>query len=278
LAYGIKFAYLPKGPIGEGWSDLWPEVDQLCRQRGAIFLKVEPDEWETGNADAKPLSPPGGFRSSRHAIQPMRTLIVDLSGAEDDILGRMKQKARYNIRLALKKGIIVRPSSDLETFYHLMEVTSQRDRFGVHQPDYYQQTYSLFHSRGQCELLLAEYDREPVAALMVLANVRRAWYFYGASSEMHRELMPTYLIQWEAMRWARSTGCDEYDLWGVPDYELDVLEANFSQRSEGLWGVYRFKRGFGGELRRAAGPWDRVYNPIGYALYSLWMKRNIRER
>ena len=72
---------------------------------------------------------------------------------------------------------------------------------------------------------------------------------------MHREMMPTYLIQWEAMRWARSVGCDEYDLWGVPDYDLDTLEANFSNRSDGLWGVYRFKRGFGGELRRAVGPW-----------------------
>ena len=278
LPYGMKFAYIPKGPVGEDWNDLWLEVDRLCRRSGAIFLKVEPDAWERSTDETNPTLPPARFRLTGHAIQPMRTLIVDLSGDEMSILGRMKQKTRYNVRLALKRGIVVKPSSDLETFYHLMEVTSQREHFGVHQLDYYQQTYSRFHSKGQCELLLAEFEREPVAALMVLARGRRAWYFYGASSELHREMMPTYLIQWEAMRWARSAGCEEYDLWGVPDYELEALEANFSNKSDGLWGVYRFKRGFGGELRRAAGPWDRVYTPFVYSLYSMWTKIIARER
>lgn len=278
LPLGIKFAYIPKGPLGEDWNDLWPEVDRLCQQAGAIFLKVEPDAWDRSADGANSISLPAGFRPAGHAIQPMRTLIVDLCGDEASILGRMKQKTRYNIRLALKKSIVVKPSSDLEAFYHLMEITSQRDGFGVHQLDYYQRTYSLFHPKGQCELLLAEFEMEPVAALMVLVRGKRAWYFYGASSETHRELMPTYLIQWEAMRWARSAGCDEYDLWGVPDYDLEALEADFTHKSDGLWGVYRFKRGFGGELRRAAGPWDRVYNPLVYSLYTIWTKRIARER
>ena len=243
LSYGIKFAYIPKGPVGEDWDSLWTEVDLLCRQVGAVFLKVEPDAWERVTNGSRQLHLPDGFRPTGHAIQPIRTLTVDLSGDETSVLGRMKQKTRYNVRLAQKRGIVVKPSSDLETFYRLMEITSKRDRFGVHAQDYYQQTYSLFHSQGQCELLLAEYEAEAVAALMVLAKGRRAWYFYGASAETHRDLMPTYLIQWEAMRWARSAGCEEYDLWGVPDYDLDTLEANFSGRSDGLWGVYRFKRG-----------------------------------
>jgi peptidoglycan pentaglycine glycine transferase (the first glycine) len=278
LAYGIKFAYLPKGPVGEGWDELWLEIDRLCRKAGASFLKVEPDAWEAGKEEANPKTPPTGFRPTVHAIQPMRTLVVDLSGSESEILGRMKQKTRYNIRLALKKGVLVKPSADLEAFYRLMAITSRRDHFGVHQSDYYQQTYSLFHPRGQCELLMAEFDGEPIAALMVLARGNRAWYFYGASSEAHRELMPTYLVQWEAMRWARSVGCEEYDLWGVPDYDLDDLEANFQQRSDGLWGVYRFKRGFGGELFRALGPWDRVYHPLVYSIYSLWTRRIASKR
>jgi peptidoglycan pentaglycine glycine transferase (the first glycine) len=273
LAYGIKFAYIPKGPVGEGWDELWLEVDRLCHRAGASFLKVELDAWEESVEHANPKIPSTGFRPSMHAIQPMRTLVVDLSGSESEILGRMKQKTRYNIRLASKKGVVVKPSADLDAFYHLMEITSQRDRFGVHQLDYYRQTYSLFHPRGQCELLMAQFDGEQVAALMVLAKGRRAWYFYGASSEAHRELMPTYLVQWEAIRWARSVGCEVYDLWGVPDYDLDALEANFQHRSDGLWGVYRFKRGFGGDLRRAAAPWDRVYRPLVYSIYSLWMRR-----
>lgn len=80
--------------------------------------------------------------------------------------------------------------------------------------------------------------------------------------------MPAYLLQWEAIRWAKAHGCTEYDLWGVPDVDEGKLETYFSERSDGLWGVYRFKRGFGGELRRAAGPWDRIYQPLLYQLYS----------
>ena len=102
---------------------------------------------------------------------------------------------------------------------------------------------------------------------MVFAHGDRAWYFYGASSDEHRNLMPTYLVQWEAMRWARHQGCREYDLWGIPDADAQTLEAQFTERADGLWGVYRFKRGFGGELRRAPDPWERVYNPLLYRLY-----------
>ncbi len=105
---------------------------------------------------------------------------------------------------------------------------------------------------------------------MAFANGKRAWYFYGASANEHRERMPTYLLQWEAMRWARSLGCTLYDMWGVPDEDEETLEANFTTRSAGLWGVYRFKRGFGGRLTRAASPWDRVYNPFLYGFYRWW--------
>jgi lipid II:glycine glycyltransferase (peptidoglycan interpeptide bridge formation enzyme) len=185
----------------------------------------------------------------------------------------MKQKTRYNVRLGLKRGIIVRPTTEVEVFYDLVRVTSERDQFGVHSLAYYQRCFDLFSPRGECELLIAEYEGQPLAGLMVFRRGRRAWYFYGASSNEYRELMPSYLLQWEAMRWAKNQGCEEYDLWGVPDADADSLEANFTSRSDGLWGVYRFKRGFGGVLQRAVGPWDRVYKPTLYRLYSMWMDR-----
>ena len=109
---------------------------------------------------------------------------------------------------------------------------------------------------------------------MVFYQGWRAWYFYGASSDEERNRMPAYLLQWEAMRWARLHGCREYDLWGVPDEDESVLEANFTGRSDGLWGVYRFKRGFGGKLARSVGAWRRVYNPALYRLYQWRMKNN----
>ena len=69
------------------------------------------------------------------------------------------------------------------------------------------------------------------------------------------------------MQWAKARNCTTYDLWGVPDADEAALEAAFKQRSDGLWGVYRFKRGFGGRLLRTVGAWDRVYHPFLYALY-----------
>jgi peptidoglycan pentaglycine glycine transferase (the first glycine) len=272
---GSSLAYIPKGPIGIEQSDLWHEIDRVCRQRHAIFIKIEPDCWEwreNSRYSTEQISPPPGFSSSPHSIQPPRTLVIDLDKDEKNILGQMKQKTRYNINLALKKGVVVRPSSDIRLFHSLMQVTGQRDQFGVHSQAYYQRAYDLFHPRGACELLVAEYEKEPLAALMVFMHGSRAWYFYGASSNLHRDRMPNYLLQWEAMRWARLQGCKEYDLWGVPDVDLNSLESEFTEHHEGLWGVYRFKRGFGGELRRAAGPYDRILNPPLYSLYRLWLK------
>ena len=81
--------------------------------------------------------------------------------------------------------------------------------------------------------------------------------------------MPTYIVQWYAIRWARDRGCQTYDLWGVPDHDLETLEANFASRNNGLWGVYRFKRGFRGDLVQTIGAWDRPYNPLLYLFYKL---------
>jgi peptidoglycan pentaglycine glycine transferase (the first glycine) len=274
LPLGLKWAYIPKGPLGQDWKDLWGELDQICRRRGVVFLKVEPDCWAGGTKFNSEGDVPPGFHLSPHKIQPARTLVVDLRGSEDQILSRMKQKTRYNIGLASRKGVKVQESNDILSFYQLMEATGERETFGVHSLAYYQKAYDLFSLQGQCALLAAEYEGEPLASLMVFARGERAWYFYGASSNRHRNLMPTYLLQWEAMRWASQQGCKQYDLWGVPDEDEDILEAEFAQRQTGLWGVYRFKRGFGGELKRAHQPWDRVYHPIFYYFYLLWVKNS----
>jgi lipid II:glycine glycyltransferase (peptidoglycan interpeptide bridge formation enzyme) len=283
LPFGFNLGYLPKGPVSRvqaengnpDWEALWPLVDQACRRRHTVFLKVEPDLWEPadGNARGDQGDKLPGARMSNQAIQPPRTLLVDIQGNEEQVLARMKQKTRYNIRLALKKGVIAYPSTDLDTFYRLLTTTGRREGFGVHSAEYYRRAYDLFHPLGECELLMAAYQGELLAGVMVFAHGCRAWYFYGASADEHRERMPAYLLQWEAMRWARSRGCTLYDLWGVPDSDERSLEAQFTRRSDGLWGVYRFKRGFGGQLRRSCGPWDRVYMPLPYALYTWWTTR-----
>lgn len=270
LPFGWTVAYIPKGPVGDGWRILWPEIDSTCRQHRTIFLKVEPDAWEDQSKDWAdlvmdfvPASP----------IQPRRTVEVSLDGSEKEWLARMKQKTRYNIRLAEKKEVHIRESQDVAAFYKLMQATGERDKFGVHNLAYYQRAYDLFFPQGACALLVAEYAGKPLAGLMLFAQGTRAWYFYGASSNLERNRMPAYLLQLHAMRWAAARGCRIYDLWGIPDVEEEELEQFFADRGDGLWGVYRFKRGYGGEIRRSIGAWDKVYQPALYRLYKLYRRR-----
>jgi peptidoglycan pentaglycine glycine transferase (the first glycine) len=269
LPLGLSIAYIPKGPLGSHWRILWPELDQLCRHNRSVFLLVEPDQWEPPDSDlATTLQE---FGSPAVPIQPRRSLIVNLAGSEEEMLDRMKQKTRYNIHLAQRKGICVSESENVADFYRLMQQTGIRDGFGVHSLEYYCQCYQLFSTSGKCILLQAEYGGRVLAGIMAFYNGQRAWYFYGASSDEERNRMPTYLLQWEAMRWARQRDCLEYDLWGIPDEDESILETNFTNHSEGLWGVYRFKRGFGGHQVRSIGAWERIYNPILYRIYRLRM-------
>jgi lipid II:glycine glycyltransferase (peptidoglycan interpeptide bridge formation enzyme) len=271
LPLGFSIGYIAKGPIGPDWSGLWPEIDRLCAVRRAILLKVEPDGWEEDEADFKGRL--HGFRPGGLPVQPRRTIVVSLEGPETAWLERMKQKTRYNIRLAERKEICVKPSADVDVFHSMMQITGQRDGFGVHSLDYLRRVYDLFRAAGQVELFLADYQGKPIAGLMVFARGSRAWYLYGASTDEERSRMPAYLVQWEAMRWAMRQGCGSYDLWGVPDEEEAALEDAFENRQDGLWGVYRFKRGFGGQLKRAAQTWEKVYISPLYAIYHWWAGR-----
>ncbi|HSO11094.1 MAG TPA: peptidoglycan bridge formation glycyltransferase FemA/FemB family protein [Anaerolineales bacterium] len=260
LPLGFTVGYIPKANVDES---LWSEIDSVCKQNRAILLKLETDLWDGQKPDALHLT----LRTSPHNIQPPRTLVIDIRGVEEETLARMKQKTRYNIRLAEKKGVTVRAWDDIDSFHKMLLVTGGRDGFGVHSFEYYKRVYELFHPKGMGEILAAEYEGKPLAALFVACNGNRAYYLYGASTDEERNRMPTYLLQWEAMKWSKARGCEEYDLWGVPDEDEATLEANFQSRRDGLWGVYRFKRGFGGELKRAAQAMDRVYNPLLYWAY-----------
>jgi lipid II:glycine glycyltransferase (peptidoglycan interpeptide bridge formation enzyme) len=278
LPLGFTIGYMPKPVFSNQYSvvsnQFWNEVDLICKKNKAVFLKIEPDIWEDDPIINQLRITNYELRNSPHNIQPPRTIIIDIKGDEENILSRMKPKCRYNIRLAEKKGITVRAWDDIESFHKMMLITGGRDNFGVHSKEYYQRAYDLFHSKGICELLVAEYEGKPLASLMVFTNGLRAWYVYGASNNEERNRMPTYLLQWEAIRWAKARGCEEYDLWGVPDENEEILEANFESRHDGLWGVYRFKRGFGGELKRAAQALDKVYNPLLYWMYVKFVMRN----
>jgi lipid II:glycine glycyltransferase (peptidoglycan interpeptide bridge formation enzyme) len=186
----------------------------------------------------------------------------------------MKSKTRYNIRLSARKGVTVREGSgeDLYAFVDLMQTTGQRDGFGVHAPEYYATVYSMYAPQNAA-LLIAEYENKPLAAAMITALGDTAVYLYGASSNEERNRMPAYAVQWAAIRWAREHGCTRYDLWGIPDTDLETLEAQFTERSDGLWPVYRAKRGYGGRIQRTVGAVDRVYNDRFYRWYNWYRSR-----
>ncbi|MGD2206197.1 MAG: peptidoglycan bridge formation glycyltransferase FemA/FemB family protein [Anaerolineae bacterium] len=285
-----SIAYVPRGPIADyedeaALQSLFDAIRPLARQQRAICLKIEPN-LEESTAPAAALTQrlcTLGFRPSPQTVQPRRTLLVNLDAEPEELLMQMKSKTRYNIRLAGRKGVTVRPGdeSDLPNFYRLMESTAKRNDFGIHSQAYYETAHRLFVPSGSGQLLLAEYEGQLLAGLVAFAFADTACYMYGASSDKERHRMPTYPLQWEAMLWAKEQGCSAYDLWGVPDAGEEALEAEFTERSDGLWGVYRFKRGFGGRLARTVGAWDLVYARLRYRLYTLavsWLASSATRR
>ncbi|HPV07178.1 MAG TPA: peptidoglycan bridge formation glycyltransferase FemA/FemB family protein, partial [Aggregatilineales bacterium] len=267
-----SIAYIPRGPVVD-WSDgatvqaLLSAIDERARRQGAILLKVEPDERDT--VEMRERLTALGFRESPQTVQPPRTILIDISDVQgdpegdDEVLMRMSGTCRRKVRVAYRKNIKVRECGveDVATYARLANVTGERNDFGVHSEAYYRKAYELF-APEHAALLMASYDGKDVAGLFVFAFGRTAWYFYGASSNEERNRMPTYALQWEAMNWARARGCTVYDMWGIPDAPEEQLEAEFQHRQDGLWGVYGFKRGFGGEVVRAVGAWDRIYRPL----------------
>jgi lipid II:glycine glycyltransferase (peptidoglycan interpeptide bridge formation enzyme) len=279
-----KIAYAPKGPVLDRQDDSTAErllsaTHRALRQAGAILLKVEPDWPETGETSA--WLQKRGFHQSAQTIQPRHTILVELGRSEEAILDGMKSKWRYNARLAERKGVQVREGggADLERFYSLMQLTEERDEFAVHSREYYEQVWREFAPRGQARLLLAEHEGQTLAGIMVFAFGRGAWYMYGASANEKRHLMPNHLLQWEAMRWGKRQGCQSYDLWGIPDLDIETLETAVQAEKTpapppALWGVYKFKRGFGGQPVRYVGAWDYVYRPLLYRLLAwMWQRR-----
>jgi lipid II:glycine glycyltransferase (peptidoglycan interpeptide bridge formation enzyme) len=287
-AYGVRLAYAPRGPL-VNWSDGAQVAELLallradCHRQRVAVLKIEPDLPDTpANRD---LLRGMGFVPSAQIIQPPSTIVVDLDVTEAAILAAMKSKWRYNIRLAARKEVNVRAMtrSDLPAFHELMHATGARDGFAVHSDAYFAAAFDLL-TPDHAVFLLAEYAGTPLAAIVVALAGRHAVYLWGASSERERSRMPNHALQWAGMQWARARGATRYDLWGVPD-ELGRLAMALAPAPEGaladalpiqldalpdhgLWGVYRFKQGFGGRVVRAVGAWDMPIDPLGARLYT----------
>jgi lipid II:glycine glycyltransferase (peptidoglycan interpeptide bridge formation enzyme) len=198
-------------------------------------------------------------------VQPPDSVVLDVTRPDDELLAGMKPKWRYNVRLAEKKGVTVAAEGmkALDDFYDLYRATAARDRIGIHPKDYYARLLSFdplnpYEPRPELRLWVARFEGTALAAIMTVFHGHEATYLYGASSDEHRNLMPAYALQWAAMKAAREAGCSSYDFYGIPPVD-DPTHA--------MSGLYRFKTGFGGEIRHYAGAWDYIYKPAAYTAF-----------
>ena len=251
----LKMLYVPKGPILRDWADaqlraqVFRDLKQFALEQDAFLIKIDPDvplayglpdsEEEQKFADGRAFTGEmerAGWRYSNEQVQMPNTMLIDLEQSEDELLGAMKQKTRYNVRLGQRKGLTVRVGGpdDFERLYQMYAETSVRDGFVIRSREYYFTVWQTFYEAGLLKPLIAEFEGQSISGLMLFIFQEQAWYIYGMSTSLHRDKMPNYLLQWEAIRHAKEAGCEVYDLWGAPD--------EFNE-SDPMWGVYRFKKG-----------------------------------
>lgn len=292
LAGPFTFAYIPHGPeteyqnasaqgqlvqIGEALKKMLP--------RSCLFVRFDPGWYNVGFETINPDRPEFATPLVKASdVQPPDTVVLDLSCTVVELLARMKPKWRYNIKLAEKKNVVIAEegSAGLDTFFNLYQQTATRDRIAVHPKGYYAKLFELASRHQPGDLLpdlrlwVARHEGQALACIVTLFYGTTATYLYGASSDEKRNLMPAYALQWTAIRAAKAAGCLEYDMYGIPPTNDD---------QHPMAGLYRFKTGFGGQLRHYPGSWDFVYRPFVYAVFRaaerlrlLWHKKIRKSR
>ncbi len=273
LKMGSLF-YAPRGPVMDiGRQDVWEvlfnAVAKVAKEHNALFCKIDPDVPSSDELWAKRIKSAGfvpcdngeGFEG----IQPRHVFRLDINPDEETLLANLHQKTRYNLRLAEKKGVEVKAGAsrgELPDFYRLLSETAERDRFLIRPYSYYEHFYDYLVPAGLGELFMVYYENEPVAGALAFKMGKKAWYIYGASSNAHRNVMPNYLMQWRMIQWAKACGCTMYDFRGVPG---DVPPEH------PLYGLVKFKKGFGGDYVHFIGEYDLPYRRGTYGFYR-WLE------
>lgn len=257
LPFGKNYLYSPRlrlsGFGGQArFKEFLGEIREIAKKENAIFFKIEPSfakAWEDKLALEK-----FGFKKGDN-IQPQKTLILDITKPEEELLKQMHSKTRYNIRLAKKKNIeIKKDKNKFEEFWRLLQQTTKRDGFRPHPKEYYRKMLEV----PGVELFVAEYQDKVIAANIVVFYKKTAIYLHGASDYKYRNLMATHLLQWHQILEAKKQSCAEYDFWGI---------------NERKWpGVTKFKKGFGGKEIIYLGAYDLVFQPTWYKIYQLARK------
>ena len=268
LPLGMTFLYAPRGPVCDRRDkgvllELLEGIQAIAKQCRALFFCMDPDEHDDNEAFRAMLKSAGFSEKSSDGfdnIQPQYVFRLSIAGrSEEELFSSFSSKTRYNIRLALRHGVEIKrfgggdgiPEDAMASFSALMEETGRRDHFIVRNTDYFQR---LFAALGNdAELFLAYWQGSPIAGSIAVFYGNKAWYLYGASANEHRSTMPNYLLQWKMICRAVERECFLYDFRGVP--------GEVSQ-SHPLYGLYRFKKGFGGDYVKFTGLYIHSFRPL----------------
>ena len=262
--------YSSRGPVCDIYdenvlSQLTEGAKELAKKYKAFVFKIEPDIKSDDEKFRKVITKLGysikdDAKNFREEIQPRFVFRLDLKGkTEDEVFAGFHQKTRYNVRLATKKGVVIKEGTkeDLKDFHKIMVTTGQRDGFIIRSLSYFEKMYDNLVP-NHMKLLMAYYQDKPIAGIIPIMYGNKTWYLYGASSNEHRNLMPNYLLQWTMIKEAIHNGCDMYDFRGVSG----VVDENHPQ-----YGLYRFKKGFGAEFTEFIGEVYIPFKPVWYSLY-----------
>ncbi|MDX1535684.1 MAG: peptidoglycan bridge formation glycyltransferase FemA/FemB family protein [Candidatus Spechtbacterales bacterium] len=227
-------------------------IKEIARKENAIYFKYEPMLKKRRAKGRISELLKLGFKEAPKALQPQKTIILDLQKSKDTLLKEMHSKTRYNVRLAKRRGVFVKESSDIEKFITLLKETSNRDDFRLHPEEYYRKLFKM----SEVKLFYASRKDEPwhVAALIIFDN-NRITYLHGASNYKYRKHMAPHRLHWEIMQYAKNKNYKEYDLWGVDKKKWP--------------GVTRFKKGFGGKRVEYIGSYDRPLQRLWYMVYKI---------
>ncbi len=272
LALGKFFWYCPRGPIVLNNDKELPSILSYLSKKiklqvkSKIFIRFTPTLIKA--TEKSTMFKINGWQKPKiliHLQEPEQTLILDLKQSLDTLLATMRQKTRYNIRLAEKKGVKIiklkQPTqNDILNFIRLMQLTGQRNKIKIHTANYYTQLIKYFSQLEQplqLKLYQARYQNKILAAALLIYFGQTATYLHGASSNEHRQLMPNHLLQWQMIQDAQEAGYEWYDFWGI------------SQTNPHWAGISRFKRGFGGKIVSLTSSWDYVVDKNWYNLFKL---------
>lgn len=265
--------YVSRGPICDAHNkevlkDLTDGLKELAKKYKAFTLKWEPDI-KSSDLEFRKIAEDLGFKIKDDAkdfsegIQPRYVFRLDLKGkTEDQVLAEMHQKTRYNIRLATKKGVIIKEGTreDLKDFHRIMEVTGKRDDFMIRPLSYFEKMYDELAPKHLKLMMAYTPEGEPISGIIDIIYGNKIWYLYGASSNEHRNLMPNYLLQWNMIKYSIEQKKDMYDFRGV----VGVVDESHPQ-----YGLYRFKQGFNAEFTEFIGELYINYKPFTNKMFKI---------